>query len=187
MVLVAEFPNLPDHLSIFGPTNFRANRNQAEFQNLKGVTLTISQCDYFSIQCLGLHEENNFDDIKFGISGNELKRRYNIPIGTANFWIAKFKSTNKSEIVRKQGRGRPTALDSVGIAAACAEIQLGTAEKKGGKTNKRRLMDLTEVSACLSKHARITSRRAGHDVDVEDDQIILSPKTIKRIMKVRSY
>ena len=97
MVLVADFPSLPDDLSIFGPANFRAFRNEAVFRNLKGVRLTISQCDFFSVQCLGLHEENNFTDIKLGVSGNELKRRYKIPIGTANFWIAKFKSTNKSE------------------------------------------------------------------------------------------
>ena len=180
-MLVIDFPVLPDEFQIFSPINTLNLRNQsveAIFRDLGNEKLTLQQKNFLVAQCLD--ELNDLPDIKFGDSGNQLKRRYNIPIGTVNFWISAYKAKRNCH----DKVGRPPALDEIAIKAAIAEIAAGSASKKGVRKSKKRLLTANEVGAVFSKQARLTSERAGKDIDVEDEQLVLCPNTIKRLVKV---
>ena len=173
-MLLIDFPILPDEFQIFSPVNALNLRNQsieAIFRDLRKEKLTLKQKNFLVAQCLD--EPNDLPDIRFGDSGNQIKRRYNIPLGTVNFWI----SAHKAKRICHDNTGRPPSLDEIAIKAAIAEIAAGSASKKGGRNSKKRLLTVDEVGAVFSKQARLTSELVGKDIAVE-------AKTIKRCLQI---
>ena len=53
---------------------------------------------------------------------------------------------------------------------------------------KRRLLsneDVNSANSAICKQVRLTSERAGKVIDVDDEQIVVSASTIKRILQVQ--
>ena len=177
-MLVSEFPILPCYLDLFCPLNrdysLRANP-VAVFRDLKGITLTVQQKDFFARQCT--HTFGEFPDITFGEGQNDMKRRYNIPFGTANLWISNFKySTNQSR------SGQPLAMDDQGFRDFMVEVSQGKPLSKGKRNNSSVKFTKDEITDCLNKHARATKRRRGHE-DL-DEEYSLDQRTLNKLKKV---
>ena len=178
MVRVSDFPQLPLSLSLFEPCNPRARRNEAEFRSLANVKLTLLQQNFIAGQCIG--ELGDYPDIRFGASGNAMKNRYRLSSGTVNGWISNLKNNRVSQVKV----GRPNALDAQGKQEFIMEVSRGKENVDGkGKVTKVRF-DRQEITECVNRKSRETKKRSGHLIDTENDEIVLSEKTIYAIIKV---
>jgi hypothetical protein len=177
-IKVSDFPALPDEMDIFRPTTGMLRNSQAVFKDLKCADLTGPQKDYVARQCI-----DDGSDFRCGMSANEIKRRYNIPKGTAGTLITNF----KYNIPNRTSSGRPAAIDEQGRQEFLQEVAEGK-EVVDGKGRKRKhkkvLLNDPEIQGCLNKHARLTKQRRGHDVDIMDTDNSLCSKTATKLPKV---
>ncbi len=149
-IKVSEFPELPDEMAIFRPTNSMLSNSQAIFKDLKGANLTGPQKNYFASQCIA--ELNCGSDFRCGMSSNEIKRRYNIPNGTTGTWIVNY----KNKVPNGTSSGRPASIDEQGKQEFLQEVADGK-EIMDGTGMKRKhtkaLLNDPEIRMCLNKHA----------------------------------
>ena len=127
---VKEFPDLPLGFEVFGVANPRARHNDAEFQDLKGCTLSVAQKDFFARQCRGLFAEGE-PDIRFGNSNRQLAARYGLSQGVTCLWVANYASDHA---VNHAGRGRPDSVDEKGLQDFLATVSKG--KQVAGGTSK---------------------------------------------------
>ena len=180
-----DFPALHPLMSIFCPAN---SRGIARFQSLKAVKLTGEQKDFFASQCCDEIGDNPDIKIPSFISSRDLKKRYEIPEGTANGWIKNF----KNKIRNPDGMGAPKVLDKTAIKDHFDALKEGKAvyTKRGVLKSKKALFTNHEVKQSLQFQHRMTLQRRGIviDVDDEDDQHhIKSATTIRKMQKVRFF
>ena len=180
---VEEFPDLPPKFSLFGVTNPRAQHNEAEFSDLKGTKLTAEQKNFFARQCKGQQEVGE-PDITLGDSNRLFSSRYGLSQGVTCRWVANWVSPYA---VNNSGRGRPTSIDEEGMQAFFAVVKEG--KKAPGKSKakqKKTLYTGPEVNELLNEHFRKSQKRKGHQLDEDDDSIVLCANTLQKLKKVRS-
>lgn len=179
-MLVRDLPVIPEKFAIFAPSNPLSRNHEARFNSLEGVDLTGAQKDFIAGQCLG--NIGDEVDIRFGESGRAIKRRYSLTEGTVNVWIKNVRNGVKNA----DRRGPPNALDEQGLFDFHTEVKAGKTVAGKGRKHTKALFTHEEVSVTMSKHARLTKVRRGHEnVDVDEGTVALSRKTVEKIKKVR--
>lgn len=178
---VNDFPLLPSEMKIFGVANPLAHHSEAIFYSLKHVSLTGPQKDFIADQCQGVF--GDYPDIRFGDSARKLKIRYDLSESTVCSWIKHRKVGEHNTALL----GRQSSIDVQGMIDHFANVSKGKNVKGHKAKNTKALFTKQEVNRSLNQHYRETLVRKGYDIDVNDEDLVLSRNTFKKINKKVFY
>lgn len=176
-----EFPILPECLQIFAPTNLKAKYNEAKFRDLSEFSFTGEQKNFFVRQNDVEIAKGDVIDIRFGCSGRSLENRYNLPHTRVAWWSKNWKVG--PNVNQDGSSGRKPSVDLQGMLDYHSMLKEGKMVKIGKKTYQAHFIH-PEETAALNKQYRFTLKRRGHLIDSEDEELVLNPKTVKKLKKV---
>jgi hypothetical protein len=179
---VDEFPDLSEEFAVFSVTNRRARHNEAEFRDLRGVSLSAAEKNFFARQCKGQQAEGE-PDIKFGQSDRKFAARYNLSQGVTCLWVSNWVNPNA---VNNDRGGRPASIDEQGMQDFFATVKEGKKIVGKGKAKQKKTLFLApEITQIMNSEYRKSQKRKGHQLDVNDDSKVLSANTIQKLKRVR--
>ena len=100
--------------------------------------------EFFCRQLLVTFTDHDEIDLIGDLSQNQMIDWYNLPTGTTRGWLRG----------KTPGRGRPNAIDSIGMLMVFDKIAAGTAAKRGGRKDPLRRPSSKQVGKFCVRQGR---------------------------------